>query len=278
MVEFIFKRSGSCSKGCLFLFILMLMSVTANSQEPAVGFTTTPMGVVEGMLDMGKVGPGDYVIDLGSGDGRILISAARRGAVGHGVEIDSALIDTSRYLAESEGVDGRISFVAEDFFETDVSVASVVTLYVMESTNIKLRDKLLTTLEPGSRVISHRYKMGGWVPDESAEVDFRMIYMWIVPADFEGTWNWEMDDQPIELHISQTYQKVTGAQILTSEENSYRVEKPSIHGKTITFSLKTEEQEKAFQFHGSIKGDTITGVVHTTILGEEKVLPWEARR
>lgn len=245
------------------IIILLITAGSVKSQEANVGFTTTPQKVVEGMLDLANVGPGDYLIDLGSGDGRIVIAAALRGAVAHGIEINPELIEMSRKNAQSLDIGNRTSFVAEDFFDTDVSMATVLTLYVLESTNIRLRETLLKTMDPGSQVISHRYKMGDWKPDDSAEVDFRMIYKWIIPADFSGIWSWEIEGNKIQMQMDQRYQEITNATINSGHSSLISIRDPKVTGKQITFWMIDQEQDITYRFYGKIVENRITGVLHT---------------
>lgn len=134
-------------------------------------FVTTPDNVVRAMLDLARVAPGERLIDLGSGDGRIVIEAARRGARAHGVEIDPRLVAVSREAAERAGVADRATFATQDLFETDFVSADVVTMYLLPDVNAKLAPKLFATLKPGARIVSHDYGLGDWRPDKTLEVD-----------------------------------------------------------------------------------------------------------
>ena len=158
---------------------------------PEVPFVPTPMNVVWNMLDMASVGRNDHLIDLGCGDGRIVTEAARRGASAHGVDLDAVLIALCRRRARDLGLEARATFAQQDIFETDLRPASVVTLYLLPEDNLKLRDKLTRELAPGSRVVSHDWPMGDWVPDARLTLstpdkqvggDGRSrIYMWVMP-------------------------------------------------------------------------------------------------
>ena len=160
---------------------------TTDRREADVIFVTTPPAVVRAMLQVAKVGPDDLVLDLGSGDGRIPITAARDfGARGIGVEIDPALIDEARENASRAGVADRVRFLQEDLFETDISDATVVTLYLLPPLNLKLRPRLFNHLKPGSRVVSHAFDMGDWQPDQELTVEGRKVYLWVIPPDARG--------------------------------------------------------------------------------------------
>jgi 16S rRNA G966 N2-methylase RsmD len=145
-----------------------------------VPYQPSPDEVVRGMLDMAKVGPGDFVIDLGSGDGRIPIEAAKRGARGLGIEIDPALISEAQGNARTAGVEDKVQFRQQDLFEADLSQASVITLYLFPQVNLKLRPKL-QALRPGTRIVSHNWDMGDWKPDRQEVIFGKRVYLWIIP-------------------------------------------------------------------------------------------------
>ncbi|HET6756240.1 MAG TPA: class I SAM-dependent methyltransferase [Burkholderiales bacterium] len=149
-----------------------------------VPYVPTPEPVVAKMLDLAEVGPNDVVYDLGSGDGRIVITAAKeRGARGIGVDIDPERIKEARENAKTAGVTDRVEFVEGDLFEMDLSDATVVTLYLLSTINMKLRPKLLSELKPGTRIVSHSFDMGDWEPLETAEVEGRKVYYWVIPEN-----------------------------------------------------------------------------------------------
>src|SRR4030095_2075826 len=148
-----------------------------------------PQALVERMLDMAKATPKDYVIDLGSGDGRTVITAAKRGIKALGVEYNPDMVELSKRNAEKEGVSARAQFIRGDIFETDFSQATVLTLYLLPSLNVKLRPTILK-MKPGTRVVSHAFSMEDWQADQTDNVDGRTAYLWIVPAQVEGTWRW----------------------------------------------------------------------------------------
>lgn len=169
---------------------------TAASEE--VPFVTTPDAVTQAMLELAGVGPADHVIDLGSGDGRIVITAAKRfGATGLGVEIVPALVDTSRDLARRAGVADRVDFRVQDLFETDLSRATVVTMYLLPDVNLQLRPRLLA-LAPGTRIVSHDWDLGDWAPERTLSIDrpdkplgrekVSRVHLWTVPARVQGLW------------------------------------------------------------------------------------------
>lgn len=160
-------------------------AVTVDSprvDEIAVVYDPTPLSVVDAMLERAGVGAEDVVVDLGSGDGRIPIRAAQKfGARSVGYEIDSALVARSRSAARDSSVADRVTFYGQDMFEADLTEATVVTLYLLPSLNAKLRPTLLSQLDPGDRIVSHRFDMGEWTPEEEVLVDGHRFYLWVVP-------------------------------------------------------------------------------------------------
>ena len=153
------------------------------SQQPDVVFVPTPQAVVDKMLEMAKVGKGDVLYDLGSGDGRIPVTAAKRfGIRGVGIDIDPERIQEASENARKNGVANLVSFRREDLFKTKLSDATVVTLYLLPDLNVKLRPRLLAELKPGTRIVSHQFDMGTWKPDQKAELNGRTIYLWTIPA------------------------------------------------------------------------------------------------
>jgi len=158
------------------------LGVAKNPQNPSVHFAATPMPVVDAMLRLAQVGPRDVVYDLGSGDGRIVMLAAQKyGARGVGIEIDPRLIDLSRQVARDGEVGDRATFVQGDFFTADISAATVVTLWLSEGLNARLEPKLRRELRPGSRVVSHQFRMGEWQPDRTLHLDGEDVFLWTVP-------------------------------------------------------------------------------------------------
>ena len=160
-----------------------LTTPTAQSPGPDVAYASTPQAVVDAMLDLARVTSDDVVYDLGCGDGRIVIAAAtRRGARGIGIDIDPQRITEAEALAQREGVSDRVTFILGDLFEAEFQDATVVMLYLQPQPNLRLRPRLLAELRPGTRVVSHSYDMGDWIPDEVRRVAGRRIYLWTIPA------------------------------------------------------------------------------------------------
>lgn len=194
------------------LAIAVLLTSPALARD--VPFVPTPEPVVEAMLDMAEVGPDDVVLDLGSGDGRIVVAAAQRGARAMGVDIDPRRIAEARENAARAGIEDRTQFIQGDLFEAGISPASVVTMYLLPEVNIRLRPRLLDELTPGTRVVSHDFDMGEWLPDQTAVVpgDGSTIHMWIIPARVEGAWLLDAGDggENWRVELAQSFQHLTG--------------------------------------------------------------------
>jgi Methyltransferase domain len=161
-------------------------TTTAQPQErPAdVPYVPTPQSVVDAMLKVAKVGKNDVLYDLGSGDGRIVVTAAQKfGTQGVGVDINPERIEEANQNAQKAGVSDRVKFVQQDLFNTDLSKATVVTLYLLPDVNLKLRPKLFKELKPGTRIVSHAFDMGDWKPQQTLNVDGKTIYYWVVPEN-----------------------------------------------------------------------------------------------
>ena len=183
-----------------------------DERDLEVPYVPTPRPVVAAMLDLAEVGTDDYLIDLGSGDGRIAIMAAQRGARALGVDLDPQRVAEAATAAGVAQVAERARFRRQDLFETPLRDASVVSLYLLPDVNMRLRPRLLTELRPGTRVVSHAFTMGDWRPDEQREVNAANIYLWIVPAVAEGRWMLELaDGRSWPLEMEQRFQDVSGA-------------------------------------------------------------------
>lgn len=221
----------------------------------------TPDAVVDRMLAMAKVGPHDFVVDLGSGDGRIPITAAKRfGARALGIEYDDNLVAASRELAAKEGVAHRVEFRQADLFEVDFAEADVVTLYLLTPLNLKLRPKILA-MKPGTRVVSHAFAMGDWVPDERARVAERDVYLWIVPARVEGRWRLVQTiggrSVTHELALTQRFQTLKGGG--EGGQGRLVVSEGSLLGDHVRFALR-EEGGRRWTYAGRVVGDRIEGL------------------
>jgi precorrin-6B methylase 2 len=248
------------------LFALLAASAPAQEAakpeyEPQVGqegkdvvWVPTPEPLVEKMLDLAKVTPNDFVIDLGSGDGRTVIAAARRGARALGVEYNPEMVALSKRNAARAGVSDRAQFVQGDLFEADLSRATVITLFLLPEINLRLRPKLLE-LKPGTRVVSNSFTMGEWKADAEATAPncdhWCTALLWIVPAKVEGSWQLERG----ELVLKQEFQMVSGT--LRAGNQALPVKNGRLSGDELSFSAGDAH------YRGRVAGNRIEGVVKT---------------
>jgi hypothetical protein len=233
--------------------------------KPSVGqegrdviWVPTPQALVERMLQMAKTTANDYVVDLGSGDGRTVITAAKKfGARALGIEYNPDMVELSKRNAAREGVAERAQFVRGDIFQTDFSEATVLTLYLLPSLNLKLRPTILN-MRPGTRVVSHAFSMDDWPADQVETVEGRTAYLWIVPARVEGTWRWG-GERGYELVLRQHFQHLEGLVKANGKLAQFRNAKLS--GDQISFSVLefTGTGTTRLDFSGRVKGDTIEG-------------------
>jgi SAM-dependent methyltransferase len=207
-------------KTLLLALLVLLAPLPAAAADMDVPFVVTPDNVTMAMLQIAGVGPDDYLIDLGSGDGRIVITAAKRfGARGLGVEVVPDLVQKSRENARIAGVAGRAFFREQDLFKTDLSPASVITMYLLPEVNLQLRERLLR-LRPGTRIVSHDWDMGDWQPDKTVTVDapdkpigrekLSRVFLWIVPARVQGDWCGIGKHKGSTLRLAQEFQRFRG--------------------------------------------------------------------
>src|SRR6266403_1844133 len=210
--------------------LLLCFNVTAQQKfEPQVGqagkdviWVPTPDDVVDRMLTMAQVTPNDFVIDLGSGDGKIAILAARKfSARALGIEYNPDMVKLSQNNALAAGVASKASFRNADIFASDFSQASVITMYLLPGLNMKLRPQLLS-MRPGTRVVSHSFTMEDWEADEISTMDGRRAYFWVVPANVMGTWALDAGGAKAELALEQTFQKVNGTVALGGVQGGLR--------------------------------------------------------
>lgn len=226
-------------------------------------YIASDLQAVDAMLGLAQVKPNDNVIDLGSGDGRILISAARSlGAHGLGVDIDPARIRESTANAQQAGVGGRVTFRQQDLFQTPLGDADVLTLYLLPEVNVRLRPRILAQMRAGTRVVSHDFDMGDWHWDQRQRVGNATLYLWIVPARIDGAWNLNADGRIYPLVIEQHYQQFFGT------AGDARIEQGRLNGDHIRFLANLGEGRRAFE--GRVEGDTIVPL--------DGAAGWRARR
>lgn len=251
-----------------------------------VPYVQTPQVVVDAMLEIAGVRGTDFLIDLGSGDGRIVITAAQRyGARGIGIDYDTWLIEESTRNAQAAGVADRVRFVKQDLFETDLAPATVVTMYLLPEFNLRLRPRLLATLRPGTRIVSHDWDMGDWEPDARVEVaapdktvgarKASTVYLWVIPARVEGAWRTRVPlprgPMEIALDLGQRYQAVSGEARVG--DRRFEIERAFVRGPFVFFRFG--EGEDALRFQGHLATDRIVGRVTTA---DDRTFPWRALR
>jgi SAM-dependent methyltransferase len=244
---------------------------------PDVEFVPTPQEVVLEMLKMAKVTQNDVVYDLGCGDGRIVVTAAKVfGARGVGVDIDPIRIRESNENARKAGVTDRVKFIEGDLFATNLSEATVVTLYLTPELNIQVQPKLFRELKPGTRILSHDFDMGNWKPDNTGLIrnvpyhypDLNYVrdarfYYWIIPANIEGTWRWsfprEAGEREYTMRLDQEFQEVSG--LVSVGGQGANISAARLIGDQLSFMFKSEmdKQKVVIHFSGRVSGNTIKG-------------------
>jgi hypothetical protein len=247
--------------------------VGSTEFKPEVGqagkdvvWVPTPLALVEKMLDMARVTPQDYVVDLGSGDGRNIIAAAKRGARAMGVEFNPQMVVLSTRCAAAVGVSDKATFVQGDMFEADISRATVLALFLLPDNMTRLQPKFLD-LTPGARIVGNTFGFQDWTPDAQETIaddcsSWCTALLWIVPAKVEGTWQSALG----ELTLTQRYQMISGA--LNTDGRSRAIAEGRLHGDRISFTVAGAEYE------GRVSGDTIEG----SMKSEGSNAVWSAKR
>lgn len=282
LIPNLFKRYASFPIKVFFLSGLLVASAaTVSAQDLDVPYVPTPDKVVERMLDLADVQPSDYVIDLGSGDGRIVIAAAKRGASGHGIDLDPDRIAEARENAASAGVGDQIMFMQQNIFDTDFSEASVITMYLLSSVNRKLRPELLDELQPGTKIVSHSFDMGEWEPDKEVVVSAdngsttHDVYYWVIPAKAGGSWSWNQNGTSFTMDVSQDFQEIS-VNLTDGTGTNYEIQKAQLQGKRITVRASNGNQNHIFS--GRVEGNNIYGM-HQHHDGENKTFTsWSASK
>ena len=270
MVSQFARRSwrGACLTLLLSMIAVGVCAQPAKKEfEPQVGqegkdviWVPTPQGLIDKMLNMANVTASDYVIDLGSGDGRTVIAAAKLGARALGIEYNPDMVELSIRNAEKAGVSDKAKFMKADIFESDYSQATVITMYLLPNLNLKLRPKILT-LKPGTRIVSHAFTMDDWQADQTESFDGRTAYMWIVPARVEGSWQLAQG----LLTLAQNFQMLVGT--FASGGNTVMITNGRVRGDQVSFTAGNSD------YTGRINGNTIEGTVRGATSGA-----WNATR
>ncbi|MBV8031650.1 MAG: methyltransferase domain-containing protein [Betaproteobacteria bacterium] len=236
-------------------------------------YVPSPDAAVAAMLQYAHVGPNDFLIDLGSGDGRIVRTAAKVfGARGMGVEIKESLVRQANEEAKKEGIADKVRFVKQDLFKTDISQATVLTMYLLPDTVNMLREKLATELKPGTRIVSHDYPLTGWLPDDMKQFDLpekeaisgvqtTIVWLYVVPAKVEGDWSARLPASlsraPATLRLRQQLTRVSGSVVLDGKE--IPLEDVRLRGEELAFRIAGRKP----LFTGQVKGRSIEGTMES---------------
>jgi len=265
----------------LLSFSMMAISLWAQDQKSSTGFVPqvgqqgkdvvwvpTPQELVDKMLEMAKVTSSDFLIDLGSGDGRTVITAAKLGADALGIEYNPEMVTLSKENAEKAGVSDKAKFMEADLYTTDLSKATVITMFLLPEINLKLRPRLLD-LKPGTRIVSNTFTMGEWEEDYKVETDenwnsWNTAYLWIVPAKAGGTWKLGNG----ELDLTQEYQMVRGT--LKTGDKTFTVTDGRLRGDEITFTVNSD------RYKGKVNGNTMLGTLENSSKGTKS--DWSCTR
>jgi hypothetical protein len=276
----------SLAAALLSLAALGAAAQSKDGKEPvnAGPYVPSPKSVVSDMLTLAEVGPKDFVVDLGSGDGRIVLTAAKVfGAAGFGVEIQNNLVKEANEAAKIQGVAERVKFINQDLFKTDISKATVLTMYLLPNTVNMLKDKLLAELRPGTRILSHDYPLSGWIPEKYVQMDLEdkvaisgvtttLIYLYVVPAKAQGAWSArlpaQLSKEPVRIDLRQQITRVAGQARLGGRD--VLLEDGKLRGERLNFKLALAG--RSYEFTGNIKGNAIEG----TVEGAGVKAPWSA--
>lgn len=263
-----------------------VFAADSPAAKDAGPYVPSPQSVVADMLKLAEVGPEDFVIDLGSGDGRIVLTAAKVfGARGMGIEIKDALVTLSNEAAQKAGIADRVRFVRQDLFKADISRATVLTMYLLPDTVNMLRDKLLRELRPGTRVISHDYPLAGWRHDRYVQMDLKekvaisgvtttLIYVYIVPAKVAGRWRADVPStvgKRVTLDLQQYVNRISGSARIDGKD--YPLIGPRLRGDRIDFQVLRRDGGYA-EFAGQVNENRIEGIAR----GNGAETPWSATR
>ena len=234
-----------------------------------VVWVPTPDELVQRMLRMAKVTPQDTVYDLGAGDGKIAIAAGKLGATAVGIEYNPDMAKLAQCYVRADGVANKVKIIQGDIFKEDFSKATVVTMYLLPELNLRLRP-ILMNMKPGTRVTSHQFTMGDWEPDETAEIEYRTAYLWIVPAKVEGAWTLreQGSDGQYNVNLTQKYQKISGD--VASGSARQPLVGASLRGDEVRFAFN-DDKGVTRTLTGTVHGNELTGVLKGAGGAETKV-------
>ncbi len=287
--------------------LIFLSRAPAQQKEPEVPYVSTPDEVVAEMLRIANIGEDDVLYDLGCGDGRIVITAAKMyGCRGVGIDINPERIRESRENAIKAGVSDKVKFIQMDLFKAEIREASVVTLYLLSEINLRLRPKLFRELSPGARVVSHEFSMGKWEPDATSSVrteDYKdpyifdywdeqiadywrrhSVFFWIIPGNVNGTWKLTIPDisgkNEFTLRFDQEFQRVRGETLEGASSTIVFIKDGKIKGNFLQFTLERnlKGSTERMHFEGIIQGNAMRGTMEIEGSPAKKIIKWTARR
>ncbi len=268
----------------LLLGILCAGGFAFAEGDPDIFYVPTPQYVVNEMLEIAGTNKDDLVYDLGCGDGRFVITAAKKyGARGIGIDIDPERIQESAANARRSGVADRVKFIEADLFKTDFRQATIVALYLLPDLNLRLRPTLFKELKPGTRIVSHDFDMNDWEPDVKGKLGKSLYYLWILPADVAGTWNVTLPlrtgpEMNFTLQVSQRFQELMGHAV--SEGMAIEMSDLKIKGDLLSFFLsrRINQWRVDMHFRGQVQGDTLSGSAQVEGGPFEGLYNWTAVR
>ena len=289
MQDYAFIRRALSGSMAVVLSVVWLLAATAahaqikEADRTGGPYVATPQVVVDQMLRFSRVTASDFVIDLGSGDGVIVLNAARQHkASGMGLEIDPELVKLSNASAKKLGIEDHATFHVQDVFKADLSRATVVTLYLLPAMMMNLRNKIYNELRPGARVVSHDYHFGDWQPDDRITFDVpekepingvpsATLYLWTIPAKVTGRWQIKVDgaEAPREIELTQNFHTVTGTLLNT---RGMGLSDAGVKGEDISFSIWNGSARH--HYRGTVKGNAMSGMVNL----DGKEAKWQAVR
>ena len=272
--------------------VALAAASAVHAADTSVPYVPTPQNVVDRMLEIAKVGPQDYVIDLGSGDGRIVVTAASKfGARGFGVDLNPTRISEANANAQKAKVTDKVQFFQSDLFETDLTPASVITMYLLPRVNLELRPKLLD-LKPGTRVVSHDFSMGDWKPEHHEELEApgkyggsggrSDIYLWIIPAKVAGAWQSQLTvrGKPVvyTIALDQQYQVVSGTARVAGR--TVKLQNAKLLGDQLSFEFTADVDSGPVKhvFSGTVADGLVSGTADLAGAKLQAKLDWSAKK
>lgn len=252
---------------------MTLAQIDSDLYDLDVPYVPTHKDVVRTMLEMGRVNRNDLLYDLGCGDGRIVINAARRyGARGVGIELNPDRLKEARANAKKAKVEDKVDFIEGDLLKSDFSLATVVTMYLLPGVNLKLRPRILSELQPGTRVISHDFNMGDWKPDKKARVGEAKVYLWIVPASVEGLWQWRTArGTHYRVDLKRHYQLISGSAWV--DNRPALLQSAELLGNWLRLTIQADESTPPTSFIARYEQGGMVGAPVAEAEGEPEV--WE---